>query len=69
MSICYPLDQKTGKHEEDLLRRWRCTICGYIHDGDQPPYQCPICRAPAAMFEEIKSPDLEGSGKGNLPDP
>jgi len=51
------------------LKRWRCTICGYVHDGDEPPYQCSICRAPAAMFEEIKSPDLEGSGEDSLAEP
>lgn len=33
--------------------RWRCLICGYIHDGEQPPYRCPICGAPAKMFEQV----------------
>jgi ferredoxin hydrogenase len=51
------------------VKRWRCTICGYIHDGDQPPYQCPICRAPAALFEEIEMPDLEGSGQDSRTGP
>lgn len=23
--------------------KWRCTVCGYIHEGDRPPEKCPIC--------------------------
>ncbi|MFW6373611.1 MAG: rubredoxin-like domain-containing protein, partial [Thermodesulfobacteriota bacterium] len=23
------------------MKKWRCIICGYIHEGDRPPYQCP----------------------------
>ncbi len=33
--------------------RWRCLICGYIHDGEKPPYRCPVCGAPAKMFEPV----------------
>lgn len=33
--------------------RWRCMICGYIHDGDKPPLSCPICGAPAKLFERL----------------
>lgn len=33
--------------------RWRCLICGYIHDGEKPPYRCPVCGAPAKMFERV----------------
>lgn len=38
------------------MKRWRCIICGYIHDGDTPPFRCPVCGAPREMFEEI--PDI-----------
>lgn len=24
-------------------RRWRCTVCNYIHEGDEPPDVCPVC--------------------------
>lgn len=30
---------------------WRCTVCGYIHAGTEPPEFCPICGASAADFE------------------
>ena len=31
---------------------WKCTICGYIYEGEEVPddYQCPICRAPKSKF-------------------
>jgi len=51
------------------MKRWRCTICGYIHDGDTPPFQCPVCRAPAALFEEIEIPDSKGSVAGRFAKP
>ena len=34
-------------------RRWRCTVCGYVHTGDEPPEKCPVCDAPRKMFVEI----------------
>jgi rubrerythrin len=35
------------------MKKWRCVLCGYIHEGEKPPHQCPVCGAPARMFEEI----------------
>lgn len=31
---------------------WKCTVCGYVYEGDEVPddYQCPICRAPKSKF-------------------
>jgi nitrite reductase (NADH) large subunit len=28
-----------------------CSVCGYIHYGDQPPEECPVCGSPREMFE------------------
>ena len=25
------------------MKRWRCNVCGYIHEGEAPPEKCPIC--------------------------
>ena len=33
-------------------RKFVCMICGYVHEGDAPPEFCPICKAPAAKFQE-----------------
>ena len=32
------------------MKKWRCTVCGYEHDGDSPPAKCPICGAGAEEF-------------------
>ena len=29
-----------------------CTVCGYVHEGDNPPAECPVCKAPAEKFKE-----------------
>ena len=31
------------------MKKWKC-VCGYIHDGDQAPDQCPKCGAPKEKF-------------------
>jgi uncharacterized membrane protein len=35
------------------MRKWECTICGYIHEGDEPPKECPVCGAGPEYFKEI----------------
>jgi hypothetical protein len=32
-----------------VKKKWKC-VCGYIHDGDNPPANCPKCGAPAEKF-------------------
>lgn len=43
--------------EQTMDVRYRCTICGYIYEGDitkEPDdYKCPICTVPKDMFEKI----------------
>ena len=34
------------------MKKFVCTICGYVHEGDAPPEACPVCKAPAAKFKE-----------------
>lgn len=40
------------------MKKFVCKVCGYIHEGDAPPAECPICKAPADKFEEL----VEGAG-------
>ncbi|MDO8056387.1 MAG: rubrerythrin family protein [Candidatus Hermodarchaeota archaeon] len=37
--------------KKDKPTRWVCRECGYIHEGDEPPEQCPSCFHPRAFFE------------------
>ena len=40
-------------------KKFKCKVCGYVHEGDKAPDVCPICAAPASEFEEIK-PEKKG---------
>ncbi len=33
------------------MAKYVCKVCGYVHEGDSAPEQCPICKAPAEKFE------------------
>ena len=33
--------------------KWYCTVCGYVHEGDQPPEKCPVCKQPASKFKPM----------------
>ena len=37
--------------KKDQPVRWRCRNCGYIHEGTEPPEQCPACAHPKGYFE------------------
>ncbi len=34
------------------MKKFICTICGYVHEGENPPEFCPQCKAPASKFIE-----------------
>ena len=36
------------------MKKYVCAICGYVHEGDNPPEFCPQCKAPASKFSEQK---------------
>ena len=36
------------------MKRFICTVCGYVHEGDAPPDVCPICKASSDKFIEQK---------------
>lgn len=36
------------------MKKWECLVCGYIHEGDAPPDECPICGAGKDQFVEVK---------------
>ena len=37
-----------------MKKKFICAVCGYIYEGDAAPEQCPICKAPASKFSELK---------------
>lgn len=36
------------------MKKYVCSVCGYVHEGDNPPEACPVCKAPAEKFVEQK---------------
>ena len=36
------------------MKKFICTVCGYIHEGDAAPEKCPLCKAPASKFKEME---------------
>ncbi|MDY2841587.1 MAG: NADH peroxidase [Candidatus Borkfalkiaceae bacterium] len=36
------------------MKKFVCSICGYVHEGDSAPEKCPQCGAPASKFSEQK---------------
>ena len=34
--------------------KWVCKVCGYVYEGDEPPAECPVCKAPASQFEKVE---------------
>lgn len=46
---------KAPSYNETKKTGYRCTICGYIYEGDNLPedFVCPICGAPSSVFEKI----------------
>ena len=36
------------------MKKWVCSVCGYVHEGDTPPEKCPVCKQPAEKFKLAK---------------
>ena len=44
--------------------KWVCKICGYVHEGDEPPAICPLCKHPSTDFEKVvETPAAQGKNK------
>jgi len=39
------------------MKKWQCTVCKYIHEGDEPPVKCPVCGADKDKFVEVSESD------------
>ena len=63
-------NENTEKKEGTKMAKWKCTVCGYIHEGDTPPETCPVCKQPKEKFvkleEEAKNPYAGTKTEKNL---
>ena len=47
--------QFNEKTEERKMEKWKCSVCGYIHEGPMDEdFKCPICKQPASKFVKIE---------------
>jgi rubrerythrin len=37
-----------------LMLKWRCSVCGYVYEGGNPPEFCPQCKSPASKFVKFE---------------
>lgn len=47
-------NKNTNTMEDNKMKKWVCPVCGYIHTGDQPPAECPVCHVKGEKFKEIQ---------------
>ncbi|MFI3313784.1 MAG: NADH peroxidase, partial [Eubacteriales bacterium] len=40
------------------MKKFVCSVCGYVHEGDAAPAQCPQCKVPAEKFTEQVSGEM-----------
>jgi|GEM_PF-28222 len=45
------LNRKKGV--DSNMKKFVCTVCGYVHEGSAPPEKCPQCGAPKEKFKEV----------------
>ena len=38
-----------------MKKKFRCLVCGYVYEGENPPAECPQCHAKSDKFVEVKS--------------
>ncbi len=36
-----------------MANKWRCTVCGHIHEGAEAPAQCPLCKMGSDKFVAV----------------
>lgn len=42
------------------MKKYICPVCGYVHEGDNPPEKCPLC---GAVLKEVADSELSWSAE------
>ncbi len=50
----------TKKINLQKSKTWKCSVCGYIHEGDEPPEECPQCSSSSREYSELKDREKLG---------
>lgn len=56
MTYSYYQEHVKPKPQTDGKKGWVCTVCGYVHEGENLPddFICPLCKHGASDFEPIE---------------
>ncbi len=52
--MCTTAYAGTKKTNLQKSKTWKCSVCGYIHEGDEPPEECPQCSSSSKEYSELK---------------
>lgn len=51
-------------NEKTKIYKWKCTVCGEIEEGTEPPEKCPVCGVGPEYFVKVEDEEpAEASGK------
>ena len=51
-----------------MKKKFRCLVCGYVYEGENPPAECPQCHAKSEKFVEVKGEGLQWACEHKLGD-
>lgn len=56
--------QDLSKGEKKKMAKWKCTVCGYVFEGEAIPadFTCPVCKQPAEKFVRVDEPKSKYAG-------
>ena len=40
--------------ENSKMEKWVCPVCGYVHEGPNPPAECPVCKVKGEKFKKVE---------------
>ena len=49
-----------------MKKKFVCSVCGYVYEGDAAPEKGPLCKAPASKFKEMDDSNVEFDTKHEL---
>ena len=56
VSFNEPAENKEEKKEEKTMETWKCSVCGYVHEGPLPEgFTCPVCKQPVSSFVKVEA--------------
>ncbi len=60
-----PCNEPDLKGETKTMSKWKCSVCGYIYEGESLPadFTCPVCKQPASAFVKIEEAPAQGANK------